>query len=64
MNITINKGTTDVILDVEDLIELLKYKLDALDRYKELGIDITQRVIDTQNSIIHLEEYLLSLYKE
>ena len=64
MNVTINKGTTDVIMDAEDLIELLKYKLVALERYKAEGIDISQRVIDTQKSIMHLEEYLLSIYKD
>lgn len=64
MNITINKGTTDIIMDAEDLIELLKYKIDGLQLYKAEGVDIAQRVIDTQKSIIHLEEYLLSLYTE
>jgi hypothetical protein len=62
MHITINEGTTDVIIDTEHLIELLKYKLVALERYKAEGIDITKDVINIQQTIIRLEEYLLTLY--
>lgn len=47
MEITINKGTTDAIIDIEDLIVLLK----SDDREREL-------------TIIRLQEYLLSIYKE
>lgn len=62
MNITINKGTTEAIIDIEDLINLLKHKLTALELVKD--VDYTSSIIETQNTIIHLEEYLLSLYIE
>ena len=62
MNITINKGTYDVIIDIQDLINLLKDKLVALELVKH--VDFTSSIIETQNTIIHLEEYLLSIYKE
>jgi hypothetical protein len=62
MHITINEGTTDVIIDTEHLVELLKYKLVALERYKAEGIDISKDVINIQQTIIRLEEYLLTLY--
>jgi hypothetical protein len=64
MEITINKGTNDVIMDIEDLIVLLEYKLIALNRYKDDGLDVSLQIINTQKSHIHLQEYLLSLYKE
>ena len=64
MNITINQGTTDVLIDIEDLIDLLKYKLVALNEFYSEHIDVESMVIDIQKNIIHLEEYLLSIYKE
>jgi hypothetical protein len=47
MDITINKGTKEAIIDIEDLIILLEYKLVALRLYKEQGEDVDQKVIDT-----------------
>lgn len=65
MEITINKGTTDVIIDIKELIQLLSYKVIALDKYTSVGIEkIDNDVIHTKKSIIHLEEYLLSIYIE
>jgi hypothetical protein len=65
MNITINKGTTDVIIDVKELIELLSYKVIALNKYTSVGIEIIDNdVIHAKDTIIHLQEYLLSIYKE
>lgn len=61
MNITINEGTTDVIIDIEELIELLNYKLVALGKYQAEGIDIDSTVIDIRKNIGYLEEYLSSL---
>lgn len=59
MHITINKGTTDVIIDIEDLIDLLKHKLTALELVKDKS-----SIISIQDGIIYLEEYLLSIYKK
>ena len=64
MNITINQGTTDVLIDIEDLISLLEYKVVALRLYKEQGVDVTDRLIDTLDGHLRLQEYLLSIYKE
>lgn len=64
MEITINKGTTDAIIDIEDLINLLEYKVVALRLYKDKGVDVTERLIDTLDSHSRLQEYLLSIYKE
>ena len=65
MNITINKGTTEAIVDIQDIISLLEYKLVALRLYKEQGrVDVTQTLIDTLDSHSRLQEYLLSLPKE
>ena len=62
MNITINKGSTDVIVDIKDFINLLKDKLVALELVTY--VDFTSSIIETQNTIIYLEEYLLSLHDE
>jgi hypothetical protein len=64
MEITINKGTTDAIIDIEDLIDLLQYKLIALNGYKDDGIDVSSHIINTQKSRLDLQEYLLSIYKK
>lgn len=64
MNITINKGTTEAIIDIEDLINLLEYKVVALRLYKEQGVDVNERLIDTLDGHSRLQEYLLSIYKE
>jgi hypothetical protein len=64
MNITINKGTTEAIIDIEDLINLLEYKVVALRLYKDKGVDVTERLIDTLDGHLRLQEYLLSIYKE
>jgi hypothetical protein len=64
MDITINKGTTEAIIDIEDLITLLEYKLVALRTYKEQGEDVDQKIIDTLYGHSRLQEYLLSIYKE
>ena len=64
MNITINQGTTDVIIDIEDLINLLEYKLVALRLYKEQGVDVNERLINTLDGHLRLQEYLLSIYKK
>jgi hypothetical protein len=64
MEITINKGTTDVIIDIEDLIVLLEYKLIALRSYKDKGLDVNERLIDTLDGHSYLQEYLLSIYKD
>ena len=64
MDITINKGTTEAIIDIEDLITLLEYKLVALRTYKEQGVDVDQKIIDTLYGHSRLQEYLLSIYKE
>ena len=61
MNITINQGTTEVLIDIEELIELLNYKLVALDKYQAEGVDITKGVLTIRKAIAHLEEYLSSL---
>lgn len=64
MNITINQGTTDVLIDIEDLINLLEYKVVALRLYKEQGVDVTDRLIDTLDGHLRLQEYLLSIYNK
>jgi hypothetical protein len=64
MDITINKGTTEAIIDIEDLIILLEYKLVALNAYREQGEDVDQKVIDTLYGHSHLQQYLLSIRKE
>jgi hypothetical protein len=65
MEITINKGTKEAIIDIEDIISLLEYKLIALRLFKEQGhIDVTQRIIDTLDRHVRLQDYLLSLCKE
>jgi hypothetical protein len=65
LKLIINEGTTDVIIDIGELIELLNYKLIALDKYQAVGVDITQGVIDIRNTIKHLDEYLSALpYEE
>lgn len=64
MDITINKGTTEAIIDIEDLIVLLEYKIVALRSYKDKDVDVTERLIDTLGSHSRLQEYLLSIYRE
>lgn len=64
MEITINQGTKEAIIDIEDLINLLEYKLVALRLYKEQGVDVSEKVIHTLDGHSHLQEYLLSIYKE
>ena len=64
MNITINQGATDVIIDIEDLINLLEYKLVALKLYKEQGVDVNERLINTLDGHLRLQEYLLSIYRK
>lgn len=64
MEITINKGTTDAIIDIEHLINLLEYKVVALRLYKEQGVDVNDKLIDTLYGHSRLQEYLLSIYKE
>lgn len=62
MNITINKGTYDVILDAYDVIELLQYSIIALDRvYRDEGVDTDNSINYMKNTIAHLEEYVSSL---
>lgn len=58
--ITINRGTRDVIIDIEDLIDLLEYKLIALNKYT--GVEhIDEHVIHINKTILQLQEYLSSL---
>jgi len=68
MDITINKGTTDAIIDIEDLLNLLEYKVVALRSYKDKDkhkyINVDQKIIDTLDSHSRLQEYLLSIYKK
>ena len=64
MDITINKGTTDAIIDIEDLLNLLEYKVVALRSYKDKYINVDQKIIDTLDSHSRLQEYLLSIYKK
>jgi len=65
MEITINKGTKEAIVDIEDILDLLEYKVVALRLYKyEYSIDVNERLIDTLDSYSRLQEYLLSLCKE
>ena len=64
MNITINKGTTDAIIDIEDLLNLLEYKVVALRSYKDKGKDVTDILINTLDNHSRLQEYLLSIYKK
>jgi hypothetical protein len=61
MNIIINKGTTDVIIDISDLLELLQYSVVALDRVYSEHIDVTNSISYMKNNIAHLEEYISSL---
>jgi hypothetical protein len=64
MNITINKGTKEAIIDIEDIISLLEYKLIALRTYKEQGVDVNDAIIDTLDGHSRLQEYLLSIYRK
>ena len=59
MDITINQGTYDALIDIQDLINLLKDKLVALELVTH--VDFTSSIIETQKTIIYLEEYLCSL---
>lgn len=61
MNIIINKGTTDVIIDISDVLELLQYSVVALDRVYSKHIDVTNSINYMKNTIAHLEEYISSL---
>lgn len=64
MNITINQGTSDVIIDMNDLIELLRCKILCLGRYKMNHTDSNEQIIDTQKIIIDLQEHLLNVCKD
>lgn len=64
MDITINKGTTDVIISIQYLIELLQFNVEALSLYKAEGIDVTSNLTFINNRIIYLQDYLLSIYKD
>lgn len=64
MDITINKGTTDVIISIQYLIELLQFNVEALSLYKAEGINVTSNLTFINNRIIYLQDYLLSIYKD
>lgn len=61
MNITINKGSNDVIIDSEDLIHLFQVKIKVLAMEKPK--DYKDSIIHFQEGIIALNEQLLALPK-
>ncbi len=61
MNITINKGSNDVIIDSEDLIHLFQVKIKVLAMEKPK--DYKDSIIQFQDGIIRLSEQLLALPK-
>lgn len=52
-----NEGGNEATIDIVDLINLLKYKIKALELTKEKNYQSS--IIECQEIIIHLEEHLI-----
>jgi len=62
MWIMMNKGSDEAIVDIVDLINLLKYKIKAVELIKEK--DYKSSIIKCQEAIITLEEHLITIQQK